>query len=347
MLFFYRPKLFGAVGIALSKTIEGEFLGPGEKTKKFERDLFDLVGVPAVATVNGSVALMVAAHALDSRNANIIVPAYGIVAVPNAFNASGMCVRAVDIDRRTGCMSKDALYAAIKEGKPHAICYVDFSGTVGEDANDIRDMCDREGIWIIEDAACALLNPNALSIGHIATTSFSPHKLITTGQGGAVFSKNSYLFDRCCNYIWDGDYARVGKVSQTGINLRLSDINSTIGIVQLEHVSDILYEKRKQHSLFYQEAIPLYGEAVATLHNIIFAKEGKREVVLQKLKRECIDARIQYNVINNHPLYKHIVGNFENAQWWHNNAIYLPFGIGQNVTQIIDVLKGVRDELVG
>ena len=61
----------------------------------------------------------------------------------------------------------------------------------------MKEICDRYGLWLVEDCCDALgAKYDGKMIGtwgDIATLSFYPAHHITMGEGGAVFSNNSEL----------------------------------------------------------------------------------------------------------------------------------------------------------
>ena len=105
MLPLVQPWLGPECADAVRDQINTGFLGPGKATAAFGAKLAAIAGVAhGVPTVSGTVALTVAAKALDLQPGDeILVPAYGVISTINAFTSAGLVPRLVEIDFATGC----------------------------------------------------------------------------------------------------------------------------------------------------------------------------------------------------------------------------------------------------
>lgn len=133
------------------------------------------------------------------------------------------------------------------------------------DMSSILEIASRHNLPVIEDAACALgaeINIKnswqkiGAPIGDIACFSFHPRKILTTGDGGMLTTKNAD-FDRNFRLlrqhgmnISDRDRHNTAKVTIeeykiTGFNFRLTDLQAAIGIPQLARMEEILRERRR------------------------------------------------------------------------------------------------------
>jgi perosamine synthetase len=133
------------------------FIGPGRATQEFAQALAVFVGAErAVATVSGTVALTAAAKALGLQPGDeILVPAYGVISTVNGFASAGLRPRLVDIDVKTGCLSREGVAEALTS-RTRAVCFVNFSGYTGDNLTEIVALCAERRLHLVEDAACAL-----------------------------------------------------------------------------------------------------------------------------------------------------------------------------------------------
>jgi perosamine synthetase len=328
------------------------FLGPGRTTQAFTDALAQRVGAArALATVSGTVALTVAAHALNLvAGDEIIVPAYGVISTINAFAVAGLEPRLVDIDRSTGCISADTLADAITPAT-RAVCFVNFSGCTGSNLVDIVRLCADRGVPLIEDAAGALGHAHqhtaAGMFGDIGTYSFSVPKVLTTGQGGALVARDASVFDRALAYIDHGDleWRRTNLNRAIGTNLRFTDVLAALGLAQMHDLDARLQRRRDAHGAMRSRlgaclyAVP--GDE-APLHNIVFTDDP--DTLVARLKERAVSAVRQYRTLSQHPAYAALGDRpFPNADFWTSRAVYLPFGMALEVADAARIADAVLD----
>jgi perosamine synthetase len=320
---------------AVHDQVRSGFIGPGRTTADFCATLAAFVGAErALATVSGTVALTVAARALDLQPQDeILLPAYGVISTINAFAVAGLRPRLVDIDRMTGCVSVQGLAEACTPAT-RAVCFVDFSGHTGQVA-EAAAWCAERGLPLIEDAAGALGhrigNRSAGTAGDVGIYSFSVPKVVTTGQGGALIAKRNDVFERAAAYIDHGDleWRRTNLNRSIGTNLRFTDIQAAVGLVQLRQFDARLARRRALHDAMRSVLGDLLyrvpgGEA--PLHNIVFS--AKPDDLVRRLNDADIGAVRQYRTIAQHPAYRALADRaFPNADYWTDSAVYLPFGM--------------------
>jgi dTDP-4-amino-4,6-dideoxygalactose transaminase len=123
------------------------------------------------------------------------------------------------------------------------------------------EFASRRGLAVIEDAACAVgttyRGRPVGAIGDLGCFSFHPRKVITTGEGGMITTKNDELARRVRNLRNHGstgpapgaDASRPYTMStfdELGFNLRLSDIQASVGIAQMAKLDGLLSERRRR-----------------------------------------------------------------------------------------------------
>jgi perosamine synthetase len=326
------------------------FIGPGPATQSFGRALAEFANAAGcVLTASGTVALSVAAKAIGLQAGDeILVPAYGVIATINAFASIGLHPRLVDIDRQTGCMSREDLHAAISP-RTRAVCFVNFSGHTGAGLAEIAADCASRGIPLIEDAACALGHRHegraAGTFGAIGVYSFSVPKVITTGQGGALVSHDQELLDRAAALIDHGDleWRKTNLNRNVGTNLRFTDIQARLGLCQVHDLKIRLARRRASFGVL-RDALGQYLYQVpgdeAPLHNIVFAEQP--DDLVAALRQGNIHAVRQYRTLSQHPAYASLSGLYPNADDWTNHAVYLPFGMSLTPEDAEYVAKAVH-----
>jgi perosamine synthetase len=324
---------------AVGKQVASGFLGPGEATATFAQRLAGLTGKRhCTPTVSGTIALTVAAKALDLKPGDeIILPAYGVISTINAFASFGYAPRLVDIDPATACIDPGELAARLTP-RTKAVCFVNFSGHTGAPLAEVAAFCRNKGLPLIEDAACAFGHRHdgkpAGSFGTVGCLSFSVPKIVTTGQGGAIITDDKTLADHARAFIDHGDleWRRTNLNRGIGTNLRFNDVLASLGLAQLDTL-DLRLKRKRQSYLALREELDGFLYSVpgeeAPLHYIVFSDDPP--ALVGKLRTEEIAATVQYRFLAEHPPYSQLGdGDFLGARSWARSAVYLPFGLAMS-----------------
>lgn len=321
-----------------NKPLKG-FVGPGHYTKKCEEQILKITKSNyCVITTSGTIALSLAALSINlKKNDEIIVPAYGVISTSNAFSSIGLKIKFCEIDKRTGSISLEYLKKTITK-KTKAICFVNFSGYVGNEILKIKKYCELKKIYLIEDAACALGNyykkNSAGSFGDVGTFSLSATKTITTGQGGVVIFKTKKHYKKCKEILDQGDnnWRKLNDHKKIGTNLRYNDILASFLLPQLQNLKNIINKRKEVYKILSKNLKNNFfyiSEFNSPLYNIIFT--NKREQFSDFLSKKNIKTIIQYKRINQNTCYKNITNeNFSNSKFWEDCALFLPIGSGLN-----------------
>ena len=235
-------------------------LSLGPTTARFERLFAERLGAGHAAAVSSGTAGL---H-LCVRLAGV-GPGDEVVTSPFSFVASANCAMYegavpvfADVDPRTLDLDPAAVEAAVTE-RTRAVVAVDIFGYPCE-LDELRAICDRHGLALIEDACEALgaaYKGRPLgSHGHFATFAFYPNKQMTTGEGGMVVTGDPEQW-RLLKSLSNQGRADSGgwlEHARFGFNYRLDDIAAAIGIAQLEKL-DHLLELRSQVAARYAELL--------------------------------------------------------------------------------------------
>ena len=235
-----------------------------KKTNYFENMLSEFIGVRhCIAVNNGTVALAVSLMALGlSKGDEVIVPNLTMIATANAVLLAGGKPVLVDIEPETLCLDLNKALEAITE-KTKAIIYVSLNGRSGN-LYKVRTLCEKQGLYLIEDAAQSLgsnyKGKRLGSFGHLGCFSFSPHKIVSTGQGGAIVTNYSILAKRIRRLK---DFGRIkGGIDihpRLGFNFKFTDIQAVVGIEQIKRLPERIRRKKEIFELYYHELNKIRG----------------------------------------------------------------------------------------
>lgn len=246
----------------LREVIESNFVNDGGFTTRFENQLAHAVGSKyAVGVSSGTAALFCALAALDiGAGDEVLVPDLTFIASANAVKLAGAQVVLVDVDPHTLNIDPAAAERAITS-RTKAIMPVHVSGR-GADMPRILELARRSNLLVVEDAAESLVSRRFGTMlgtfGQAGCVSFSPNKLITTGQGGMVFTNDEALHIRLREIKDQGRPARGTGGDDlhpsVGFNFKLTNLQAAVGLAQLERL-DARAKRMRDHYSIYSERL--------------------------------------------------------------------------------------------
>jgi dTDP-4-amino-4,6-dideoxygalactose transaminase len=255
-------------------TLHSGWLSTGPKTKRFEREFAEAVGMPhAVAVNSATAALHLALEALGvGEGDEVIVPAYTFTATAEVVVYRRAKPVIVDVDPVTCNITPEILAAAITP-RTKAIMVVHIAG-IPADMDPIMEIAHSHGIPVIEDAAHSF--PSYYrgrmigTISDITAFSFYATKTITTGEGGMLVTANPEIAQRATMMALHGisrdawkRYSSEGswfyEVMEAGYKYNMTDIAAALGLQQLKR-RDWLLEQRTRIATRYSAAFATMPE---------------------------------------------------------------------------------------
>jgi len=328
----------------------------GPYVGRFERALAQLLGAQEVVAFNsGTSALYAALLALGLRPGDrVLVPALTFPATANVVVALGGVPVFADIELETYCLDAASLDERQLEGVK-GLLPVHLYGHVC-DMDALLKLKQARGLWIVEDAAQALLAKYrgrcAGTLGDLGCLSFYPTKLITTAEGGAVIAQASELARRL-RLIRNHGAWRHYETEALGLNLRLPEPLAALGLAQLRRAAALLRRRRGLAQLYMEEleGVPYirlprvkeYCEHSWTAFTI-FVEEGRDELLLH-LEGRGIEARVYYPTpLHRLPFYRERYGavSLPNAERAARCVLSLPLHPRMGAADVRRVAREVR-----
>jgi dTDP-4-amino-4,6-dideoxygalactose transaminase len=253
--------------------------GQGPKGRALEVELARRYGVDgAVALSNCGAALHLAMLALGVRPGDeVIVADFTFPAPAHAVRYVGAVPVFADVRPDTGTVDPQAV-ADLIGPRTVGVVAVDTVGLPADYA-ELRAVTDRHGLFLVEDAACAVgatyRGRPAGALAPVACLSFHGRKGATSGEGGALLTADPALAAdaRLRSSFGIGsifDQAQVVGLpipvfTEIGYNYKLSDIAAAIMLVQLGRIGELL-DRRRAVAARYAEL--LADEELLTLPHV-------------------------------------------------------------------------------
>lgn len=347
----------------VSNVLTSTFLSEGKLVKLFEERLQQELGIISPISVNSGtsalhLALLVAGI---SSGDEVICPAQTFIASGLSILQAGAVPIFADIQYETGNISPASIIDKITE-KTKAIMPVHWGGYPC-DMSEIKEISDRYGLIVIEDAAHALgATYNEKPIGALSDFtcfSFQAIKHLTTGDGGAICCLDPQYTEQMLRRRWFGidrsssQLSVLGErrydVQEIGYKYHLNDYSAALGLANLEGFKDRLsrrigYAKKytdalsdidgitlfKYHS-DRQSAYWLYGFHVERRHDFILA-----------LKERGVPTSVVHQRIDNNSVFGEARSDLRNQELFDETQIHIPIHDGlkdEDVEHIIESIK--------
>jgi len=236
----------------------------GDVCRTFEQAFADYCGVNyAITVANGSLALELALLALRiGPGDEVIVPCRTFVATAMSVLRVGARPVIVDVDGQSQNITLSQIQSAWS-ARTKAVIVVHLAGLPCE-MTPILQWVTQHGAYLVEDCAQAhgaLYRDQPVgSFGTVATFSFCQDKIMSTGgEGGMLVTNDRDVWQRAWAIKDHGKHPQAlfntaslayrWLVYQVGTNMRMTEFQSAIGLVQLQYLPDWLAIRQYYASL--------------------------------------------------------------------------------------------------
>jgi dTDP-4-amino-4,6-dideoxygalactose transaminase len=285
----------------------------------------------AVAVPNGTIAIYLALVASGIREGHkVAVPNITMIATINAIIWAGAEPVIVDVDN-TLCMSLDSLK---KVPEVNAAIFVPLNGRAGSGLK-IQEYCKEKDIILIEDSAHALgssyLKQKCGSLGILSIFSFTPHKIITMGQGGMVLLDDEGLYKALIDiktFNREKDKSDVHK--GFGLNFKITDLQSSLGLSQLSKLEEFIKLKKDLHKQYSNNINSKYLKPFNEYETPWFVdfycdSVHQKEELYLYLKQKNIETRFSYPSLSSQSYLQNVERtNLTFSEEISSNILWLP-----------------------
>ena len=356
----HEPRFIGNEKKYLNECIDSTFVSSvGKFVDEFEEKIANYTGAKyAIATSNGTSALHISLLLANvGQNNEVITQPLTFVATCNAISYCGAQPVFVDVDRDTMGLSPSALKEFLENNTSvkNQQCVNNKTGrvikacvpmhTFGHPCriDEIKDICDKYHIFLIEDAAESVgsfyKNKHTGNFGQVGVMSFNGNKIITAGGGGCIITNDKTLAKKA-KYLtttakvphkWDFYHDMVGY------NYRMPNLNAALLVAQLENLDNFIHSKRKLADV-YEEFFkatdytfvkePIGCKSNYWLNSIVLKNKQQRDEFLNETNLQNVMTRPIWILMNKLPMFEYTqCGDLKNSEWLEDRVVNMPSSV--------------------
>jgi dTDP-4-amino-4,6-dideoxygalactose transaminase len=357
------------VTAAMAAVVEEQRFILGPAVERFEREVEAYLGVDhAVGCASGTDAILLALRALGvERGDEVVTSPFTFFATAGAIHNVGACPVFADIEEDTFNLDPAAAAAARTE-RTRAVMPVHLFGQMA-DMSAFRDLADRAGIALVEDAAQAIgarqRTPDGRwiatgSLGDACAFSFFPSKnLGGFGDGGMVVTGREATAERLRKLRVHGG-RQMYHHEEVGYNSRLDSLQAAVLSVKLPYLAR-WSEQRRENARYYDDALaglpglttPVVRPENESIYNqyTVRVLDGRRDALAEHLAARGVGSAVYY------PLPLHLQecfadlgyreGDFPEAERASREVLSLPIYPELEEAEREYVARSVRDFFEG
>lgn len=334
-----------------------QYSNSGPIHNELEIKLAEYLGVPYVSLFsNATIALIIALKQLN-LSGEIITTPYSFVATSNAILWNHLKPVFVDINPLDKNIDLKAIENSIGPNTS-GILAVHCHGIPCK-VKEIDILAEKYNLKVIYDAAHAFgikyEGRSLLSYGDLSILSFHSTKVFNTFEGGAIVShsiETKQEIDILRNFGLEDN----GDVRLIGLNGKLSEIHSIMGLLELDVIDEHIKKRKKVHEIYTSELSPIKNISFVQIDDIedynysyypIYIEEKKeinRDFIFEHLKINGINARKYfYPLISDLSAYKKDVNYYTNASKASQNVLCLPIYPEMHESSVYRIARLIKD----
>lgn len=277
---FSKPSINQAAIDDVVACIKSGWLATGPRVKQFEANLQNyLQAKHALAVTSATAGLHLALKCAGIKaDDEVITTPMTFVATLNTIVHVGAKPILIDVDLNTYNIDVNKIEAAITP-KTKAIMPVHFTG-LPVDLDPLYEIAAKYNLRVIEDAAQAIGSYYKSriigSFGDVQVFSFHPNKVMTTGEGGCITTRDNELVKRMNVMRFHGidreAWNRNSKegsqhydVIQPGYKYNMMDMQAALGIHQLMELDNFIAVRTKLAERYNELLVALQKAGKITL----------------------------------------------------------------------------------
>lgn len=297
----------------------------GKFSTKFEEELCSYLGCKYVSLYSNATMALFAVLQILNKKGGVITSPYTFVATTNSIILSGNIPIFVDIDPENFCLDVALIESKI-DSNTVAIMPVYTYGLI-PDINEINRIALRNNLLLVYDAAHSFgvkpyLDKYLTDYGDVTIFSFHATKVFNTFEGGVV-ATNSLKLKEQLDQFKNFGIVDEESISLFGLNCKMSEFNSIIGINQLKYINKNL-QKRELIYKKYSSNFCNIKDILLTSNNVYQYNysyypmriiSGRRNDLYRYLLRNNVVSRKYfYPLVTDYQPYREKFGNLNFVQ---------------------------------
>lgn len=260
----YTSQEIDFITTGIVEVLQSGYLTMGEKVAQFERAFAEFTGARyAIATNSGTSSLEIVLRSIGIEGSSVIVPSNTFMATAVAVIHAGGKVIFADCQKENLQLDPADLRRKIR-ADTKGVILVHIGGIISPCLDEIKSLCDENGLFLLEDAAHAhgatIDDRKAGTLGIAGSFSFYPTKVLVTAEGGMITTDDQAI---CRKSLVLRDHGKESPDfnihTEFGYNWRFSEIHAVLGLQQMKKVDAILAERRKIARLYDEKLEPVRG----------------------------------------------------------------------------------------
>lgn len=337
----------------------------GKYGKQFEEIFARFCGCGhGVAVNSGTSALEIILRILGVEDKDVLVPTNTFFATAAAVVHAGGRPVFVDMDPESFGIRPEDVEASLTP-KTAGVIVVHIGGIVSRRILELRKLCEKKGIWLVEDAAHAHGSSydgvKAGTFGIAAAFSFYPTKVMTSAEGGMIITNDEHLANEARIYRDQGKASFTQNAHvRMGYNWRMSEPHAIIGIKHFERLPSMISDRQKIATIYddglkeLRNLIPLKipAEGECNYYKYIAVLEDRRDrKVLRSLLRDnygvSLSGEVYEEPLHKQPIFmQYASSSLKVSEDYCARHICLPIFSGMEEDDARRVLKALK-EIIG
>jgi len=369
-IFLSPPHMGGNELAYIHEAFESNYIAPlGHNVDAFEAQIKSYTGAKyALAVTSGTAAIHLALRVLGIKEGDEVMAStftfIGSV-VPILYERCTPFF--IDSDTASWNLDPNLLEeelsqrAAQGKKQPKALIVTHLYGQCA-DIKRLAAICERYGVYLIEDAAESLgagfEGKQTGTFGKMGIYSFNGNKIITTSGGGMLVSDDEALIAHARHLSTQArDNAPHYEHTEYGYNYRMSNIIAGIGRGQMEVLSERIERRREIFDLYHKALSEIPGisfmpELEGSIGNrwlttLLLPEHISPESIRLLLEAENIESRPLWKPMHAQPLFQGALGRLNGlSDTLFKRGICLPSGSSLSDNEVERIVSLVKQAIM-
>ena len=277
------------------EVLDSSILTEGKYCRQLESELKQKLASKHVITTNSGTGALECMIRASRTKGEVIVPTETFSATIYAIIRAGC--KPIFADSGADMSISPSSVKSLLNDNTSAVMLVHIGGFISDNVIEIKELCEKRGIPLFEDAAQAMgstydgRSPGRFGIA--AGFSLFPTKVMASAEGGFIATDNDELA-QLSNVLKDQGKTRGNYCAVQGYNWRMSELQAIIALTQLRRLDEFVrsrdkiagyYDELTSQMSAYLEPHPRSKKCQPNWYKFIsYLKSGNRDALKNSLK---------------------------------------------------------------